>query len=237
MFWKKVNRGLLLGGVLLVGLIVFIVVKEVQFRREIPVLRETARDFLGATVEMNRIEGTVGEDGKLTDAQKAARLEAFRTLIRTYWDASEKDITSGLSDFQEATKLFEAYQESSREELMEWHMNLPDRQIFIQSNGPDRAIVSINYYDLTVRSKGWKSEQIFLFDYYVMPSETGSGKGSSDLPEDFSEDDAVAVFDKSYSGIIYLDMKRTSEGWKVVGIRSYVNSAYPVAVENGGDAT
>ena len=70
MFWKKVNRGLLLGATLLIVLVVVIVVGEVRFKQEEPLIKERCEAYLADLCKLQC--GVGGEIGKPLTAEALA---------------------------------------------------------------------------------------------------------------------------------------------------------------------
>ena len=55
-FGKRVNRGLVLAAVILIGLIVFIQVDQYQFKNSKPEIEQMTRDYLGKVKQNNTME-------------------------------------------------------------------------------------------------------------------------------------------------------------------------------------
>ena len=227
LFWKKVNRGLLLGAVLVVGMIVFIAVGEARFRREQPAIRDLMREYLGATVELNRVEGALAPDGLLTAEQKTAQTDAFRELLRTYWDASERDVEARYATTSDLSGGFEAFLNAPRNRLRDWRLNIPDSQITIRANGPDRALAEVYVANLTVVSEGAYPKNLFLS---CANTEAGT---EAEKP---GEEASGGLYDVTVRGNFSFDLKRVNGEWKIVGIFSnaYVTN---VTEKNGGNAS
>ena len=96
MFWKKVNRGLILGVLLLAFLAGFIVLKEVQFRKETPLIRERAEAYLADLCAMQC--GVSGELGKTLskDVQEAQKAKLDRVLSEHWYGNLPEDEYKGM---------------------------------------------------------------------------------------------------------------------------------------------
>ena len=83
---RKINRGLILGGILLVGLIVHIVVDTVSFNNEKSVIRGVIEEYASAmctTIVTDNPE--VDSEGKLTRRLKEDKARKLEELISKYW--------------------------------------------------------------------------------------------------------------------------------------------------------
>ncbi len=163
LFWKKVNRGLLLGAVLLVALVVLIVVQSVSFRRAKPVIRQEVKDYAGDLLEVMYAVGDRVEPGsELTAEQKQARRERFEAFVREYWqEVPEKEIrngglistalsgtgSSGLSSLRTE---FENTLSGKQYPVEKLNLQLPNSNISIRVNGPGYALVNVSFSFSTV---------------------------------------------------------------------------------------
>ena len=88
-FWKKANRGLLLGGVLLLGLVCFVMIKEVQFRVEAPQICDRARETVEAMLNLN-VSGETATIGQVRTVESRTReMERAEEMLSEYWDVVE----------------------------------------------------------------------------------------------------------------------------------------------------
>ncbi len=217
--WKKINRGILLGGVLLVLLIGFIVIKEVQFRTESPGIRDTARDAVEAILELNLSEGeTVIGQVRPTDVQARQR-ERLETMLTQYWDAE------GSKDFYpDAGGIRTSYEEYLRDPVLarfyEIDLNIPDSAVTVRQNGTDYAVVSFGIDNLAARYAG-EGETIFCGEYYGAEGALGI---------------ALGEYVGSYHGYVDMELHRTGGQWRVCGMSMWLNlvNKVPAETETGG---
>ncbi len=87
-FWKKANRGLLLGALLLVTMISFIIVKNVQFRSETPEIEAIAQAGLEELLALNAAPDGMRVGDTFTEAQKNAKKAELEEYLQKYWDFS-----------------------------------------------------------------------------------------------------------------------------------------------------
>lgn len=151
-FWKKVNRGLLLGAVLLVVLIVVAVVQTVSFRRQKPAIRQEVKSYVNDLLSVTYVVGEEITPGtELTDAQKQARREKFEAFAEKHWqEVSEKEISSGsiltgtLSGLDSTRAWFDNTLLGKQYPIKQ--LNLPilqDSDISVSAGGPNYAQVSV----------------------------------------------------------------------------------------------
>lgn len=202
LFWKKVNRGLLLGGVLLLGLIVMIVVHNLRFSMEKDDILKISEDYVQTMLNFNQLSknATVGE--KLTDAQKQAELDALNAAFAKNWYEGESDIRSS---FCSSTDL--------RLKLVERHANeltcvptdvkgiINRSGCTVTQDGPNRALCTVSLLDLNATVYGDGS----LF---------GLVEGGVYYEGDI-EDSALAV---SYYGSYTFELERVNGEWKIVSV-------------------
>lgn len=217
---KKINRGLVLGGILLVALIVFIVVKETQFRKEKPMIRQVASEYVTELLAVNLATQEAEPEIALTEAQKAAQKDALEEVIRKYWYMGESDIQYGNVTADDMRAVLPDYQNSPMRSTFEnIYCQVPESAISVRADGPDRAIVSININNLNTEFRGG--------DGSLFPSGSGFrlyssyGKGFDMDPDIVYEpaedpDESPIRYTGSYYGYITLEMERVKGTWKIV---------------------
>ncbi len=214
-FWKKANRGLLLGGVLLLAMTVFIVVKEVQFRREVPELRETVRSYADAILQINVLPDTPTLGSELTEEQKNTYRTRLNDVLVKYWyaDVAKRDI----SEYSRmATEVMEEYEEllSSPVPVIfsSVEYSLTDRNVSITQDGPDRVRVTVQFEGMNIKWQGNPSYFFFGGELYLQEIEVRPGE--SEKP---TEPEEPAVYQSSFDGYLELELMRVGGEWRVVG--------------------
>ena len=89
-FWKRVNRGLVLAAVILVGLVIFIQIDQYQFKSAKPEIEQMTREYLTRVKEINQLEPN-------------ERMKQTRLLLEEYWRDSNGlimgEVKSGMEQY------------------------------------------------------------------------------------------------------------------------------------------
>ena len=209
MFWKKVNRGLLLGAALLLFLVGFIVVKEVQFKKETPLIVERAESYLSGLCELQcGVDGTLGE--KLSPQAQSAQKEKFNRLLKENWYGElSGDEYNGIG-LSELYSDYESYLSDKVQVLFsKAELHLQEDHISVYKDGPDRAKVS---FSAEIKTEYMGDGESFFYgsSYYI------------------GYEDGIAVPETSatvYSGVYLLnmtfEMQRVGREWKIVAYNGY----------------
>ena len=185
------NRGLLLGAVLLLVLIVLAVVQTVSFRMQKPVIRDAVRSYVNDLLSVTYVVGDeVTPGAELTEAQKQARRDAFEIFAGKYWqEVSAKEISSGsiltgtLSGIDSLRAWFDNTLVGKQYPVEK--LNLPilqDSDITVTASGSNYATVNL-WFQFSVETSGYAS---------------GEGKESGKR------------------GYLQLELKRVKGSWKVI---------------------
>ena len=157
-FWKKVNRGLLLGAALLLALIVLIVVQTISFRKAKPVIREEVRSYVSDLISVTFVTGEeITPGANLTEDQKQARRDKFEKVIETHWqEVSEKELSSGsilnggLTGLDSTRAWFENSLLGKKYPIDK--LNLPilmDADISVTANGSGYAVATVSWFSFS----------------------------------------------------------------------------------------
>ena len=210
MFWKKVNRGLVLGAALLLFLVGFIVVKEVQFKKETPLIMERAESYLSGLCDLQcGVSGTLGEP--LSAQAYSAQKEKLNSLLKENWYgelSSEEYDGFGLSE------LYANYESYLSEKvtvlLSKAELHLQENDIRVYKDGPDRALVGLS---ADVKTEYIGDGNAFFYgssNYAVYEDETGAKK-----------ENAETLYSGVYVLNMTLEMQRVGGKWKIVGMSGY----------------
>lgn len=214
-FWKRVNRGLLLGAVLLVVLIVMAVVQTISFRQAKPAIRQEVKSYVNDLLSITYVEGeNITPGTELTDAQKQARRDRLEELIGKHWkEVSQKEISSGalltgkLAGTDSLRVWFESTLLGGQDPIDQ--LNLPiisDSDISISANGPGYAQVSVFFSFSTISRK--------------MEFGTENDFEKENRPEAENQPEAEKLSEKKVEsgkqGVLQLELKRVNGNWKVI---------------------
>lgn len=221
--WKKINRGLLLGAVLLVGLVGFIVFKEVQFRQELPKIRESAEAYVQDLLALNvSLEGEeLGKD--LTDEQRAQKQAALEKLISERMTTGDNSTGNGYDVFS-ASELRANYEEMLEGAPATLFRNLefdiPENRIEVTAEGNDYAYVSIYLQNISVEACGMIDQMFggestkYYYDVEIYDKEIAEG-------EEFENYIDKTWYTCTFGGNAMLQMQRVDGEWKVTGVYCY----------------
>ncbi len=219
-FWKKVNRGLLLGGALLLGLIVMIVIREVRFQKEVPEIEEVATSYIEEMVKLNLAPEGLRVGESLTQAQLDAKLQALAQLESDYWFREAVGDNVRTLSFFEIKKGFEDYWSQERSWVLEEVVfSFSKSNIEVVQSGPDYAKVQFfsNTVSAVVKSYSdygfplYLGQQQYYVDTEVIPSQPLD-------PEDPDYNSGATLF--TYDCMFYInctvELKRVDGQWRVV---------------------
>lgn len=229
-FWKRTNRGLWLGAILLVLLIGFIVFKQVRFTLEKPQIRETAVTFVTELLEINKVPDAV--PGKtLTEAQKKAQTDALQSLLVEYWmeDPSAGTAinyfylgveTLGSDDLEE---ILTEYQNLPQNRITSMNVMVPEREINIRADGTERVSVD-GVADVVI---GMSGNDPLYGAGGLFPDRYGLA--------DLSEKEGIPQNDWEigYAVSFNIDMMRTGKGWYVTGLSINIHQTWSEPAEGG----
>ena len=213
LFWKKTNRGLWLGLVLLVALAVFIIISEVSFGLQKKEINATAKEYAQALLSVNLVEGELGEDGYLTEAQKAAQKAALDQIAQKYWYTGSAELNAHNYDLARLNGILSEWQAAMPGKVTAILYQSADWEVSITRDGPSRVLVSLTTDQMEVRGEGATvkggAEDGALFPVPVAGRVAGEGEWSANCSVSFS-----------------LELLRRGGKWLVAGMNANVGSDY-----------
>ncbi|MBQ7173377.1 MAG: hypothetical protein IJR88_04600 [Clostridia bacterium] len=210
MFWKKVNRGLLLGAALLIFLIGYIVVQEVQFDREKPVIEDQCESYLTDLLDLQcNLQGEVGQ--VLPAATVAAQKDKMNRVLKAYWYGElPQDEYSGYG-VNDVRLFYNKYLEQKVSILLSSaEVQLKGDRVSIKKDGPNRATVKLSV-DVKIRYAGKSGD--FFYGYfmdYAADNEFDNGSQSNAQAEEPSYTDDTVFFNMVF------ELYRVKGEWKIV---------------------
>ncbi len=213
LFWKKTNRGLWLGLVLLVALALFIIIGEVRFGLQKKEIRATAKEYARALLSVNVTEGALGEDGYLTEAQKTAQKAALDQIAKDYWYTGSADINSRNYDLATLDDLLSKWQSVTPGAVTAISCRADDWEVEITRDGPGRVLVTLTTDRIEVRGTGADvkegTEEGLLFPTSATGRVPAAGEWSGECRVYFS-----------------LELIRSGGKWLVAGMNASTGSGY-----------
>lgn len=220
-FWKKTNRGLWLGGILILILIAFIVIKEIQLRTEAPVIAERAREAAVSLIKLNLSPKDAKLSSPLSEGSVKEKREELEAYLGAFWDADPPS-SSLYYMYTGANDVRLGFEELLLKDVStifyDVDVEIPDSAIEVKANGPDYALVyfELNRVSATFAGDG---EQLFCGTY---DWESMAKSGDSE------------VFLGNYRGYATMEMHRVRGEWRVCGISMYLNLYGKTATELAG---
>lgn len=142
-FIKRVNRGLFLGILLIVGLVSYVVADSIEFKRNKPEMKQFLEQYyqdIDSCISTDDIKG-----------QKAVNdlISKYDTLINNYWVQTEPNIYNYFSSKSAVIDLAKSYEEGNSDigQIKEWNYSLS--QVKVTKTGPGTADIKYNYSVMT----------------------------------------------------------------------------------------
>ena len=189
-WYKKVNRGLVLAMILIVGLVSYITVGTIQFNQQ----KESAKELIE-----NYMEAVM----KFAVDKRASNIQAEQ-LMSTYWEEKEMRLQDGGIDKEVFQMQMNQFLEEKNENLEQLSGIMTDYQI--NKYGTNGALCKIEYnYDFTLSGE----------TVVILP--TGIEVISKEVWTEYGlETDQKAKRNEQLSANVYLTL--TDDGWKIVRI-------------------
>ena len=189
-WYKKVNRGLVLAMILIVGLVSYITVGTIQFNQQ----KESAKELIE-----NYMEAVM----KFAVDKRASNIQAEQ-LMGTYWEKKEMRLQDGGMDKEVFQMQMNQFLEEKNGNLEQLSGIMTDYQI--NKYGPNGAFGKIEYnYDFTLSGE----------TVVILP--TGIEVISKEVWTEYGlETDQKAKRNEQLSANVYLTL--TDDGWKIVRI-------------------
>lgn len=189
-WYKKVNRGLMLAMILIVGLVSYITVGTIQFNQQ----KESAKELIE-----NYMEAVM----KFAVDKRASNIQAEQ-LMGTYWEKKEMRLQDGGMDKEVFQMQMNQFLEEKNGNLEQLSGIMTDYQI--NKYGTNGALCKIEYnYDFTLSGE----------TVVILP--TGIEVISKEVWTEYGlETDQKAKRNEQLSANVYLTL--TDDGWKIVRI-------------------
>jgi hypothetical protein len=145
---RKVNRGLVLGLVLLIGLAVFIVADELSFQKQRPQIQETLEAYLQDVAKISILPEAYQKLGVKTPADVLDKKKAeVQTVLDQYWTASGSDVDSYMFTKEVVKSEWNNMLENNAKGngyVTKW-TGISNGNVKISKTGPGRAMVIFPY--------------------------------------------------------------------------------------------
>ncbi|HHX57578.1 MAG TPA: hypothetical protein GX710_06125, partial [Clostridiales bacterium] len=93
-FLRRMNRGVLLGGIIVVGLVIYIVVDTVNFKKDIPMFEQFIEDYYAdiSEIAVTPEENQSVKDLDITEKELARAKEEYSSFIDENWTNYSNDL-------------------------------------------------------------------------------------------------------------------------------------------------
>ncbi len=234
---KKMNRGLLLGAVLLLGFVIFVMVKDAQFQKSVPDIKEMSKEYVEAMMALNEMpEGAMTEDFHLTSQVTEQKTAAMEEILKKYWNAETKQKNlRGVSGIDLRRQYQDYVEREQFSQVFDIEFNLSEKDIEVKSDGPNRAKVSLFTEDLYVTFCGTEAYCLFL---------GGNTWGVNEIEDMFVNFNPMEDPTRKKSNLRFrldMELELVKGEWKIISCTSdYWNYGTTVVVDEeitiGGDA-
>ncbi|MBE6861554.1 MAG: hypothetical protein E7497_01450 [Ruminococcus sp.] len=220
-FLRKANRGLILGGILVIGLAVYIVTDLNRFKTEKPLIEQTVKEFSAALSDYNVTPEKYRElNAQYSTADSDKRIEEFSQFTDKYWLSVEdayNDMYGWASlkeDFRSSMK--QLLDNKDKGYITEFSADLTDCKV--NKDGPNCAVMTCtaNLYFV-----GTENCTIICPGGY---DDTYSWRD-----EEAGEPEVVKT---SVNQECTFYLERTSDGWKITKCEFYDMDSYITPVED-----
>ncbi|NLZ45290.1 MAG: hypothetical protein GX896_01215 [Clostridiales bacterium] len=206
---KKINRGIVLAIVLLIGLVVFVMVDNHNFKSEKAEIEKMTEDYVAGINDFNAAYYKEKfPNKKLTKEQEDKILSQGKEIFNklwisgkpsgsTQWSSHKTDMMSTL-DYHVKDNQFQ------QSIVQECNFNI--KEMKVSKNGPNSALV-----DVTMNSKVIGSGDIIAFS----PSGTDNML-YTEQPSDVEQLKLVKG-----EGLFTVELSRTDDGWKIKSVQGY----------------
>lgn len=203
---KRINRGLVLGGIIIVVMVFYIIIDARNFKSEKPQIEQTVSDFVTELAEFNVTPEKYRTDGieySTEDAEK--RISEFEKFTDKYWTAGEPALddfgwASYMSTFRSSMK--DVIDQVDRGYITSY--SAQPSNVEISKDGPNAAIVTCEINTLYT---------------CINNSIIISPMGNDDYYDDTPYEDEMLKVSRSFE--CTFNMERTSDGWKIISCECY----------------
>lgn len=222
-FFRRVNRGIALGVVLLIGLAVFIWQDEATFQKETPAIEHTVTSYLDAMSKINTFEPNLQKIGAtMTKEQQTAKQQEIKKIIDQYW--TESNVRNGMpkSMLLEQVNQMVTKNSNGKGYIQKFTVRLNGTPT-IKKTGPGSASADVRY-DVVMEYAG--TPMYLLGEYADITSHLSGKEPSSDAKVDETR--------KRYTVNVQADaeLEKIDGTWKLVTMNGgYGGSGEPVNID------
>lgn len=212
--WKQTNRGILVGGVLIIGIAAYTLIDNVIFQKEAPSIEGRFRDYANEFLALNvDDEAYVSSGFKWTDELKEKKENAYMSTIDKYWTAKEYATMEGFNNHTKDDMMRTMYDTYIVEQYPNAYIsnvtvNIDD--VKIRKSGPNGAALTC---EAVTELSFYRPRTIFMLDgYYAFPEDYTWGLEENGNKENVKDQKEKTVKLSSSYEIYYL---RVNGEWMI----------------------
>lgn len=234
-FFKRINRGLVLGGIVLVGFIIFVIADTAAFKKDKPEIKNAVTEYVDSLSELAVTPQELQsiDITKLTNAQTSEIDKKIEKNVNQYWTYEGDDNGNyygfNKSEYRSSLDLLKEKDTDSETKdgvgyVTKWTPEINWSQSSISKNGPDGVKITL--------------ECQIVADYvgnpYILSPALPSTPNDMDYSgEALSLNNAKKQIEINGTYTIY--MKKESGTWKITFTDSWGRNTQVHTIEDGGD--
>ena len=238
LFFRRLNRGLALGVILVLAVVLYTVITGQSFRSadkpEIEAMAETYLSDLAA-FHVNFEEQVCGHE--LTEEEIDARMKEFSDFIAPYFAYKRSGALSGVAA-QNIDEIMSAYREYLKEgtagEILSLELTMQEAPygITITKTGPRNATAFLNL-DGVLQTRGIAYQGLYVpgssenWSYIIAPDGYYQEDGAS-------QEDPSKIYESRCAGCMMLYLEKIDGEWKIVYVGNAYISVYETRLIEGG---
>ncbi|MCI8776806.1 MAG: hypothetical protein HFK00_05375 [Oscillospiraceae bacterium] len=207
-FLKKVNRGLVLAGLILIGFVIYIIFDMNSFKKNKPQIAQTLKEYISEIEDVAVTpENLQNIDFKISASDKNEREIAVNELMSKYWtyEKGQQRMFYGMTRDDYKSMIMSQFNDDNHENngngyITKWSAHTEN--VNISKAGPGYATVSLNCQIVAE----FAGNPFFINPGYIMPV-----LDFSDNAVVFSEHLSKITYNGSYVFI----MKKVGDKWKI----------------------
>ncbi len=214
-FLRHMNRGVLLGGIIVVGLVIYIAVDTVNFKKDIPMFEQFIEDYYAniSEIAVTPEENQSVKDLDITKKELARVREEYSSFIDENWTnysndlyyyTTKEDVIRNVNNFNGIeTKNLEGY-------VTNWSYKLSE--IKVNKLGPN--IISITYVD-DVTAEFTGNPLVMNVDGLTLPNFMGFSRNYEELKGKEKMEKATLSNQRT------IKLKKVDGKWKIYGSENF----------------
>lgn len=204
---KKLNRGIILAIILLIGLTIYIMIDNHNFKSEKSEIENVVEDYVNALNAFNITpEDQRALDVKLTQQQSDEIYKNGKTILDKYWVEGKTPVNTSFDFYfvkSDMRRMLQSWIDTKQGYVTDYKLDIKSSSI--SKNGPNAAIM---FLDVSVKATGAGEQTIFGLDGQEWLS--------------FSDEVDTNLKSTKAEGNYDIYLKRTSDGWKIEGSYGYM---------------